>query len=124
MPTAPPQRCSNTDHAGRCGTLVTDGARCDTHKPKPWRTRSKHWGKGSTRKSRAFRAEHLRRQPNCTWCAGQGVLTPGTQVDHITPLSQGGAEFDHANAQTLCDRHHDLKTRAESSARQRARRRR
>jgi len=123
MPTAPPQRCTFTDHTGRCAALVRDGARCDQHKPKPWATRSRHWGKGSTRKSRAFRAEHLRREPNCRWCTAQGTSTPGEQVDHITPLSQGGAEFDHANAQTLCAPHHDAKTRAEAAARQRARRR-
>lgn len=121
MPTSPPVRCTYSDHTGTCGTLVTNGARCPQHRPQPWATRSRHWGRGSTRQWRAFRAEHLRREPHCRACAAHGRTTPGEQVDHITPLSQGGAEFDHANAQTLCTRHHDLKTRAESALRQRLR---
>lgn len=121
MPTSPPQRCSHTDATGKC-TELTTGGRCPQHRPPPWQTRSTHWGKGSTRKSRAFRAEQLRREPNCRTCAREGNTTPATQVDHILPLSQGGSEYDHANAQSLCAPHHDLKTRAEAAARQRARR--
>ncbi|MGW1678515.1 HNH endonuclease [Saccharopolyspora sp. NPDC002376] len=110
MPTAPPTRCS----AAGCTELTTTG-RCDEHKRKPWQRRSRHQPRGRlARRDIAFKAEHLRREPNCRSCG-----RPAEQVDHIRPLSQGGAMFDHANAQSLCATCHDHKTRAENAARQR-----
>lgn len=119
MPTAPPQRCTYTGAEGKCTTLVTNGGRCPQHRPPPWATRSKHWGTGSTRRWRATRATHLAHEPHCRHCAQRGITTPGTEVDHITPLSQGGAQDDPANLQTLCTPCHDRKTRAEASQRTR-----
>ena len=39
----------------------------------------------------------------------------GLQVDHITPLERGGASFDPANLQTLCQPCHLDKTAGENS---------
>lgn|GEM_PF-1081623 len=39
----------------------------------------------------------------------------GLEVDHITPISEGGHPFDPANLQTLCSRCHQEKTSAENS---------
>lgn len=34
-------------------------------------------------------------------------------TDHIIPISEGGAELDKQNFQSLCDRHHNKKSRLE-----------
>jgi 5-methylcytosine-specific restriction enzyme A len=41
----------------------------------------------------------------CEWCMAKGVTALASQVDHIVPLSQGGADIDE-NTRNLCDRHH------------------
>jgi 5-methylcytosine-specific restriction endonuclease McrA len=41
----------------------------------------------------------------------------GLQVDHITPVADGGHPFDPANLQTLCTDCHKAKTAAENSER-------
>ncbi|WP_177227031.1 HNH endonuclease [Saccharopolyspora shandongensis] len=111
MPTAPPTRCS----ADGCTELTTTG-RCDEHKRKPWQQRSRHQPRGRlARRDVAFKAEHLRVEPNCRSCG-----RPAEQVDHILPLAKGGAMFNHANAQSLCGPCHDVKTRAENAARNRS----
>jgi len=54
--------------------------------------------------ARKHRAAH----PECAWCGGAGQL-----VDHVVPLTQGGARLHPANLQTLCRSCHTIKTRAE-----------
>jgi 5-methylcytosine-specific restriction endonuclease McrA len=49
-------------------------------------------------------------------CAIDGCLSLSTEVDHITPLSQGGAEFDRSNLQGICSYHHAMKSGRESQA--------
>ncbi|GAA4911323.1 HNH endonuclease [Streptomonospora salina] len=113
MPYAAPTRCGYRDTAGHpCPEVATERGRCADHQRPPWQRRSKAWGKGSTRKQRAFRAAHLRMEPHCRGCGADGV-----EVDHITPLSRGGAEFDHANAQTLCVDCHKTKSTNENRQR-------
>lgn len=46
----------------------------------------------------------------CQRCGGAGRL----EVDHKVRLTDGGAEFDPANLQTLCRQCHIDKTRAEN----------
>ena len=41
----------------------------------------------------------------------------GLEVDHITPISEGGHPFDPGNLQTLCEDCHQEKTAAEASER-------
>ena len=48
-------------------------------------------------------------QPRC-----QGCGAVATEVDHITPLADGGAELDPANLQSLCQSCHAAKTAAEA----------
>ncbi len=51
---------------------------------------------------------YIKAHPECAWCGGRGAL-----VDHVVPLTQGGARLDRANLQTLCRPCHAAKTRAE-----------
>lgn len=111
MPVAPPTRCPTPG----CPTL-TPGGPCPEHQRKPWATRSKHWGNGSTRAWRKARAEQLARHPRCQRC-GQ----PATEVDHKQPKALGGAHLEPANLQSLCATCHLEKTRAEATARRRRR---
>lgn len=58
---------------------------------------------------RCVRARHLRDHPNGVVCGA-----PAKIVDHIRPRSEGGADLDPANLQSLCRKHHQAKTQAES----------
>jgi 5-methylcytosine-specific restriction enzyme A len=60
------------------------------------------------------RARWLRENPLCVMCLAETPprTTAATEVDHIVPLSQGGA--DHvSNFQSLCAEHHREKTNRE-----------
>lgn len=78
---------------------------------------------GSTRRDRlppgwpAIRARILQRDGHrCTHTDhGQRCPAPATDVDHITPVSQGGTDAP-ANLRSLCRRHHGLKSSAEGNA--------
>jgi 5-methylcytosine-specific restriction protein A len=73
-----------------------------------------------TRQHRAWqrvRAERLRIEPSCRTCRAEGGTTTATEVDHVVPISEGGALLDLANTQSLCAEHH-----ADKSAADRARR--
>lgn len=58
---------------------------------------------------REIRERHLSRQPWCVECMANGQRVKGTHVDHIAPRSRGGTD-DASNLQTLCARHHAVKT--------------
>jgi len=68
----------------------------------------------STAGWRRISARQLRRQPLCEACVD---VEPATQVDHIVPISQGGAKRDPANLQSLCHACHSAKTVAERAGR-------
>ena len=57
------------------------------------------------------RHQQLLREPNCRICG-----EPASAVDHVVPISQGGAELDADNLQSLCRRHHNSKTTNEGHA--------
>ena len=46
-------------------------------------------------------------------CSAQGKVVPATQVDHITPIVEGGDWFDADNLQSLCLVCHSQKTRGD-----------
>lgn len=84
----------------------------------PWST-SQH--KGSTRASRALRADVLRYWPHC-YLRYPGCTTVSTEDDHVIPLSQGGS--DHwDNHRGACAHCHQLKTQREAQAARPTRRR-
>ena len=91
--------------SGRCQACY------EKRKPAQDRTpyhRADGWFYSSARWRKA-RAEQLRRSPRCVQCGGLAE-----HVDHIQPRSQGGADLDAANLQSLCSPCHGRKTRAES----------
>lgn len=64
---------------------------------------------------RKLRAHVLRQAPLCRLCAGRGLAVPAVDVDHITPVADGGAPFDQNNLQALCHSCHSRKTRADQT---------
>ena len=41
-------------------------------------------------------------EPLCRLCAASGRTVPANDVDHIVPISLGGAELDPDNLRSLC----------------------
>ena len=73
-------------------------------------------GRWHNRNGQRWRVARRRALERDNWTcqgAGCGKQLGLAEVDHIKPVSQGGAEFDPANLQTLCRRCHMAKTRAE-----------
>jgi 5-methylcytosine-specific restriction protein A len=68
---------------------------------------------------RRLRAAQLRDDPFCAWPDCDRFAE---QVDHVIALALGGAKWERANLQSLCRRHHEIKTANDSViARQRRR---
>ena len=59
------------------------------------------------------RALWLRQYPLCVHCMAEGRATQAAEVDHVVPLSRGGADQEH-NFQSLCVDHHAAKSAAEA----------
>jgi len=59
---------------------------------------------------RNLRAMFIANNPMCVGCEEKGTIRAGWLVDHIIPISQGGAALDEANLQTLCKHCHAVKT--------------
>jgi 5-methylcytosine-specific restriction protein A len=63
----------------------------------------------------AFRRNKLSRDPSCEECMRKVPqrYVVATEVDHITPISAGGAAWDRGNVQSLCKSCHSRKTAKE-----------
>lgn len=57
-----------------------------------------------------LRARILKAEPLCRKCQRRAV-----EVDHVKPVSQGGAFFRRGNLQALCRACHEAKTAAEAT---------
>jgi len=91
---------------------VRDGSsRCSRH---PHEKRHGSEGKRKTGRHGVNDRERIRYRDKglCQECARQGIVTLGTAVDHITPLSCGGTDAD-SNKQLLCRECHKAKSRIE-----------
>jgi 5-methylcytosine-specific restriction enzyme A len=65
------------------------------------------------------RAAHLRAHPLCEYCKRQGLVTPATVADHITP-HRGDPALFAGPLQSLCATcHGSIKAREENEAGQR-----
>ena len=118
MPRAP-RKCPKKD----CPNLITSTAYCPDHTTHGWINGGRP--RTTTTAHRAWAAQVLDRdnhlcriqRPGCTWV--------GTTADHVTPIAEGGAEFDLANGQAACKPCHAKKSSEEGNrARRRARVRR
>lgn len=56
-----------------------------------------------------LRKQYISNNPFCTECNRLGKVEIATVVDHIIPISKGGAAKDERNYQSLCKYHHDVK---------------
>lgn len=98
-----------------CAELVPPGSRfCAPHQEAaPSADRSEYHRANnyfySSARWRGFRLWFLRRSP---LCVGADCNQPATQVDHITPIFEGGARFSAENCQSLCTSCHSKKTRS------------
>lgn len=114
MPTKPPHGCA----VDGCPELVRDGSYCATHARE--RTRAHDENRPTSTKRgygarwQKLRLMFLRSNPICADPFGVhvGQLVAATEVDHITPKSQGGADA-WTNLQPLCKSCHSRKTLGE-----------
>ena len=92
----------------RCPNVATSRGRCDEHRRDRERERSAQRRAGE-RSARAVKVYHsakwlrtreavLGRDPICVVC--DNALS--TDVDHVVPMSRGGAEYELANLRGLC----------------------
>lgn len=114
------------NHAG-CGVLTRDGW-CDKHKPREQRKASAgyHGWYMLPIWTERLRPAQLLREPFCRECARQYPpsdprhRTPATVVDHIVPhCGEWDVFIDSTNLQSLCKRHHDIKTAQEQREKRR-----
>ena len=115
-------------HPGCC-VLVSDGY-CDAHRPRGDRrseeAQSWRWMYQTDEWKLDLRPAQLLREPFCRVCArlyppgDPRHRTPATVVDHIVPHCGDWDVFtDEGNLQSLCKRHHDIKTAQEQREKRR-----
>lgn len=115
MPSKPFRPCKHTG----CIELTRDGY-CPVHKPaEAARRLSANWHRFYDKPiwKHKLRPQQLIKEPYCRLCAGEGYKVKATTVDHITPHRGDWELFiDANNLQSLCKRHHDIKTQEERRA--------
>lgn len=111
MPRKPQRPCN----APRCGAKTDHrSGYCEAHRSGHW---GGHYGQTAHQRGYGYRWRKLRRavlrdEPRCQVCLTSGRVSLATQVDHITPKSQGGDD-SWDNLQSICDRCHKAKTAEE-----------
>ena len=70
-----------------------------------------------TARWKKLRARKAKMNPLCEHCQRYGIAKPVEEVDHILSILDGGEIWDIDNLQSLCRRHHAIKTRQEEKAR-------
>ena len=80
--------------------------RCEVHAPPPrWATSNRRDALDKRRWSLVRRKVLRRDKGMCRFCA-----MPASTVDHRLPLAWGGAPFEQANLQSMCEECHRMKT--------------
>ena len=111
MPRAP-KSCA------RCDTKVIGRTYCDDCKPNTW---PKGASRTSTAEHQAWRRDVLARDKGSCQIRGPRCIGRATHADHLTPVAEGGAEYDLDNGQAACEPCHKVKSLAEATrGRQRA----
>lgn len=98
-------------------TALTTGSRCDDHpKPSGWSTspRTASAGRTSTTIWKNMRVLALQRDSHQCQIRGPRCTINATQVDHVTPVSQGGTD-QLPNLQSCCPPCHKQKTAREAN---------
>ena len=94
-------------HCPRPGHKAYLGRRC----PECERVRNQARGNSNSRgydsEWKRFRVVFLRKNPVC--CV-DSCSEPATDVDHVRPLSEGGAKLDENNLRAMCHPHHSQRT--------------
>lgn len=98
MPIAPLRMCSRPG----CRNVQP----CATHARAARREQDQRRGSSAARGYdgtwQRLRMIVLHEEPLCRYCRERGKLEPATTVDHMTPLSRGGARLDRANLAGAC----------------------
>lgn len=116
MAMRPPRPCK---HPG-CATLTREGW-CKKHKQEPRPAKrgisaAYHGWYSKPIWVKRLRPDQLAREPFCRVCAGRGIRTRATVVDHIEPFRGNWDLFvSQTNHQSLCKYHHDQKTAREQA---------
>lgn len=115
MPVAPKRPCS---HPG-CAELVSSGQRvCKSHQRAQWKSQDDRRGTAASRgynsRWQKARETFLRRNPLCRMCLDADLIVQAEMVDHVIP-HRGNQDlfWDTDNWQSLCQRHHRIKTASE-----------
>ncbi|HET9381313.1 MAG TPA: HNH endonuclease signature motif containing protein [Streptomyces sp.] len=127
MPTRPPSRCAEPG----CRALVPKG-RCEQHQRTPWAGRddkAARYGISSGR-WRTLKRRVALRDNGCCYCCGTEQPDRRDdpdgehqhELDHIIPISEGGAVEDLDNLGLICQPCHEIKSKAEAARANRARR--
>ncbi|EJH4501849.1 HNH endonuclease signature motif containing protein [Cronobacter sakazakii] len=113
MPPRIPKACRKRG----CGKSTTDrSGYCEVHKGAGW---DRH-NKGQSAAQRGYGAEWrkvrntvIKRDKGlCQTCKREGVIRPGSSVDHIIAKAHGGTD-DPSNLECICSEHHKAKTARE-----------
>jgi 5-methylcytosine-specific restriction endonuclease McrA len=95
--------------ARRCPEVATYRGRCAEHARQVNRATHQNRSIYNSKRWQVLRRRVLFEQPLCA-CGEIAV-----DVDHITPLEQGGAPYERANCRGMCKRCHGEKTRKEQA---------
>ncbi|WP_192820185.1 HNH endonuclease [Rufibacter sp. LB8] len=64
---------------------------------------------------RKLRARKLANDPLCTHCQKKGIITLGSDIDHVLSIAKRpDLKLDYDNLQTLCKSCHSIKTSSEN----------
>lgn len=112
-----PQKAKRPCTYPGCNELVLYG-RCEKHRKQINRQYDQQRGTATQRgydsRWRRAREQYLKENPLCVECLKEGHITPATVIDHIVPHKGDPVLFwDKGNWQSLCKRHHDIKTAKE-----------
>jgi 5-methylcytosine-specific restriction protein A len=117
-----PVRAKTPCRHGGCSALLDKPGFCDKHRREVFKIQKltvsddyKERNRFYQRKAwKSVRALQLQLEPLCRQCRKQGKLTAASIVDHVLPITEGGAELDLNNLQSLCKPCHERKGRAVS----------
>lgn len=114
MPVAPPTRCG----AMGCHAFATNRGRCDDHQPQPWANRARkqdRYGISSGTWRSLKRQVDRRDHHTCYVCGREAEDDEPLDLEHKTPISEGGSPRDLDNLGMICGPCHEIKSKAEAA---------